>query len=377
MEETKSRLRSPVLLEERDYPESFGQVEAPTETQSELIGRIGNKKLASRLNKRTLKIFKREERLNAIEFYRRHVHINPQTGEESNLTIASAAEALHLESAMPIRIELEYDNPFEGAPTHWAIKLLLKTKAEILLPLSLCLRESLVGAVINTAPLVSFSGLEVQAFQLVSLSQFSFVPQVSERAIVSQFFRHLEDSGTDSGGGFKLEYIEETLKEDAHTTGGHEFRMKLVRALKLSAQKSLEWVNGEKRCLYYTCPERQEAPVSYYCRHHSESLINYAMTPAASMKPSVLYQEQKREINLTAQTLESLQHVKVLCYGGLKETTCQVKDKIIKVCGYKPDDINTLSWFAAQDMECFLKILTGSNFPIENKISHKDHANFK
>lgn len=96
MKDSKSRSLSPALLEERDDSNSSSPGGTLTETQQELIDSIGNKQLASRLHKRTLKIFTREERLEAIEFYRTHVHINPQTGEERNLSIASASEALHI-----------------------------------------------------------------------------------------------------------------------------------------------------------------------------------------------------------------------------------------------------------------------------------------
>ncbi|KGO40028.1 hypothetical protein PEXP_034110 [Penicillium expansum] len=96
MKDSKSQSLSPALLEERDYPNSYSQVGTLTEAQQELIDSIGNKQLASRLHKHTLKIFTREERLEAIEFYRTHVHINPQTGEERNVSIASASEALHV-----------------------------------------------------------------------------------------------------------------------------------------------------------------------------------------------------------------------------------------------------------------------------------------
>lgn len=94
--DSKSRSSSPALLEERDSPSSSSLGGTLTETQQELIDSIGNKQLASRVHKRTLKIFTREERLEAIEFYRTHVHINPQSGEEHNLSIASASEALHI-----------------------------------------------------------------------------------------------------------------------------------------------------------------------------------------------------------------------------------------------------------------------------------------
>ncbi|CAI7631166.1 unnamed protein product [Penicillium glandicola] len=742
IKDSKSGSLSPALLEERDDPNSSSQVGTLTEIQQELIDSIGNKQLASRLHKRTLKIFTREERLEAIEFYRTHVHINPQTGEECNISIASASEALHickstlerwvneetkitfmrhgnsrddgeryasapvserfksgnysflrltpeqlsakkyikgkdfykvspnlpfisieggrrgkiesfadaykflghtedtfhpghprepgsdleiqsqksiieaatpclegspvhalrnensmlglgrctpcyeqlgacvslvcdnlvaasdkLESAIPVRIGFDYDEPFEGAPTHWAIKLLLRTRAEILLPLSLCLRgsikhevipdtlllqgwtmdyemlkcktrkrqrneerenairysqefyrksqpifekfrlspvmyiedvemlflgsqswrprrfsptwtlysailhssyrsgdtltpiygkytsiESFVDSMVTKASRVSFSAPVMQAFQLVSLDHFSLVPQASEDAVISQFSKHLDVSDPRPGRGLRLETIEETLKQDTHTSHEREFRKKLVHALKISARKSLEHINGDKRCLYYTCPEPQEVPVSYYCRHHSESLVSYVMNPVEPINLPA-YQGQAREMNITDQTRDILQQLKVLygrpektwildfeyvsmpkryspiplqlairqldgkllyqgnidyglsmkrfmdatspyvsdkhgmmgtlflrCYGGLNtngETSLQVRDQILKVCSYDPDDIMILSWFAAQDMQCFLKVLTGSNEVVQDKISHEGHENFQ
>ncbi|OGM39533.1 hypothetical protein ABOM_011917 [Aspergillus bombycis] len=766
MENSKSRSSSPALPRENVSPSSSGQIETLTEEQHALINSIGNKQLASRLHKRTLKIFTREERLDAIEFYRTHVHINPQTGEEHNISVASASEVLHiststlekwineetkitamkcgnsrddggrylsaapmserfasghypflrltpeqlsakkyiqgkdlykvhpithpvpfisieggrrgkiksfadaykflgqaegtshpghprepglgseirlrqpineaaappclesssghslkyenptiqkvnsllyhlapdyslrqpglgrctpcykelgacvsvicehlvtasdkLESAIPVRIGFDYDEPFEGAPPHWAIKLLHRTKFNILLPLSLCLRGSvkqevvpdtlllqgwttdyeilkcrtrkrqrnedrehairysqefyrksepifekfrlvpvlyiediemlflksqswrprrfsptwtlystvlhssyrsgdtltpiygkytdiglIVDAIVTKAPQVSFSAPAVRPFQLVSLDHFSLIPQVSENTVLSQFSKHLEISDTPPSGELKLEYIEETLAQDAQTTCKREFRKKLVHALKLSVRKSLEHINGKKRCLYYTCPESQEAPVSYYCRHHSEALVNYVMDPVEPLD-QLAYHVQKREVNITDETQDSLRQLKILherpektwildfeyislpkryspiplqlairqldgkllyqgnidyglsmkefmdatssyvsakhgmmgtlflrCYGGLNtngETSHQVRDQIITVCGYNPKDTKILSWFAAQDMQCFLRILAGGNELVQEKVSHEGHDNFQ
>jgi hypothetical protein len=96
MEDSKSRSSSPTLAEGNVYTTSSSQSETLTKEQQAVIDSIGNKQLASRLHKRTLKIFSREERLAAIEFYRTHAHINPQTGEERNISIASASEILHI-----------------------------------------------------------------------------------------------------------------------------------------------------------------------------------------------------------------------------------------------------------------------------------------
>lgn len=96
MQDSKGQSLSPDQIEQRDYPNRSSQVETLTEIQRELIDSIGNRQLANRLHKRTLKIYKREERLEAIEFYRTHVHVNPQTGEECNLSIATASEALYI-----------------------------------------------------------------------------------------------------------------------------------------------------------------------------------------------------------------------------------------------------------------------------------------
>lgn len=91
-----------------------------------------------------------------------------------------------------------------------------------------------------------------------------------------------------------------------------------MHVLKLSVYKSLKHINGEKGCLCYTCPEPQEVPISYYCRHHSESLINYVMNPAETINLPA-YREQERGINITDQTRVILQQLKVL-YGRPEKT---------------------------------------------------------
>ncbi|KAJ5351765.1 hypothetical protein N7452_000739 [Penicillium brevicompactum] len=575
MQDIQGQSLSPDLLEQRDYPNRSSQFETLTEIQRELIDSIGNRQLANRLHKRTLKIYKREERLEAIEFYRTHVHVNPQTGEECSLSIATASEALYisectlkrwideerkiismrqgtrrddgkryttvptperlktgdysflrltpqqlsirnwikgkdlyklhpithpvpfigieggrrgniksfadayqflgftentshpghpqkpdsdsewqpqkpiiesaalclenspentLESAIPTRIEFDYDAPFAGAPTHWAIKLLLRTGDEFLVPLSLCLRglvkhevvpdtlllrgwtldyemlkcktrkrqrfearenairysqefyrksqnifqkfrlspvlfvedvemlfqrselwrprrfspawtlystilhssyrsgdtltpiygrytdiRSLIDSIATKAPLVSFpTNAKMKAFQLVSLSDFSLIPRVPEQAVFSQIYQHLEISAADPHKALSLGLIEETFKQDTHTVREREFREKLMHALKLSAQKNLDYINGEKRCIYYTCPELQAAPSSYYCHHHSRSLIAYVTNSPQPINSSV-YQEHEQNVSLTEQTRGILQRLKIL-YGRPEKT---------------------------------------------------------
>ncbi|KAE8324511.1 hypothetical protein BDV39DRAFT_217048 [Aspergillus sergii] len=73
-----------------------GQVETLAEQQKALIDSIGNTQKASRFQDRTFKVFPREDRLDTIEFYRTHVYIDPQTGEEHNISVASASEALYI-----------------------------------------------------------------------------------------------------------------------------------------------------------------------------------------------------------------------------------------------------------------------------------------
>ncbi|KAJ5429176.1 hypothetical protein N7491_006192, partial [Penicillium cf. griseofulvum] len=670
MKDSKSRSLSPTLLEERDYPNSSSQVGTLTETQHELIDSIGNKQLASRLHKRTLKIFTREERLQAVEFYRAHVHINPQTGEERSLSIANASEALHIseytlerwvneetkitlmkygnsrddgeryasvsvseqfksrnypflrltpeqlsakkyvkgkyfyklhpithpvpfisieggrrgkiesfadaykflghaedtlhpghprepgsdleiqsqkpiieaaapcleslpghglrnenptvqkvnsllyhlapnyglrqlglgrctpcyeqlgacvslvcehlvaasdkvDSAIPVRIGFDYDEPFEGAPTHWAIKLLLGTRAEIMLPLSLCLRgsikhevvpntlllqgwtmdyemlkcktrkrqkneerenairysqefyrksqpifekfrlcpalyiedvemlflgsqswrprrfsptwtlynailhssyrsgdtltpiygkytniESIVDSIVTKAPKVSFSVPAVQAFQLVSLEHFTLVPQVSEITVLSQFSKHLEVSDPCPGRGLRLESIEETLKQDAHTTCEREFRKKLQLKV-LYGRPEKTWILDFE---YISMPKR-----------YSPIPLQLAIR---QLDGKLLYQGNI-DYGLS---MKEFMDVTSSCYGGLStngETSLQVRDQIIKVCSCNPDDVKILSWFATQDMQCFLRILTGCNELVQDKISHKGHKNFQ
>ncbi|KAJ0413430.1 hypothetical protein BJY00DRAFT_322035 [Aspergillus carlsbadensis] len=67
-----------------------------TKGQQTILESVGNKQIASRLYKRELTIFSKEQRLGAIEFYRTHVHVNPFTGEERDISTSSAAELLHI-----------------------------------------------------------------------------------------------------------------------------------------------------------------------------------------------------------------------------------------------------------------------------------------
>ncbi|KAJ9264623.1 hypothetical protein DTO212C5_7005 [Paecilomyces variotii] len=67
-----------------------------TEDQLQTIDKIGNKQSAQRLYKRTLKIFSKEERLNAIDFLRTRKHVNPTTGQERPISISSASEVLYI-----------------------------------------------------------------------------------------------------------------------------------------------------------------------------------------------------------------------------------------------------------------------------------------
>jgi hypothetical protein len=292
----------------------------------------------------------------------------------------------------------------------------------------------------------------VQPLQFVSLDHLSLLHQVSEDTVISQFFEDLDVSEAPPYKKLKLESIEETLKKDATTTREREFRRNLVQSLNLGAKKLPERINDKKRCKYYSCPEPQDAPVSYYCRHHSESLINYVMNPVEPLKQPA-YHSQSREINMTDESRAILNQLKSLyeqpemtwivdfeyismpkryspiplqlairqldgkllyqgnihydmsmqefmdatssyvsqkhgmmgtvfvrCYGGLNtngETPLQVRDQILKVCGYNSDDIKILSWYAAQDMQCFLRILTGGEELIQDKVSHKGHKNFQ
>lgn len=313
--------------------------------------------------------------------------------------------------------------------------------------------RSLVDSIATKAPLVSFpTNAKMEAFQLVSLSDFSLIPRVPEQAVFSQIYQHLEISATDPHKALSLGLIEETFKQDTHTVRERESREKLMHALKLSAQKNLDYINGEKRCIYYTCPELQAAPSSYYCHHHSRSLIAHVTNSPQPINSSV-YQEHEQNVSLTEQTRGILQRLKILygrpektwildfeyvsmpkryspiplqlairqldgkllyqgnidygmsinnfmhaissyvsdkhrmmgtlflrCYGELStngHTPLQIKDQIMGVCGYDSDDTKILSWYAAQDMQCFLKILTGSNELLQDKISHKDHKNFQ
>lgn len=313
--------------------------------------------------------------------------------------------------------------------------------------------ESVVNASVTKAPLVTFAVPVVQPFQLVSLDHLFLIPQVSEDTVLSQFFEDLEVSEAPPCKKLKLESIEETLKKHAPTPREREFRRNLVQSLNLGAKKHPELINGKRRCMYYSCTEPQDASVSYYCRHHSESLVNYVMNPTEPLLKQPAYHRQNREINMTDNSRAILQQLKSLyerpqktwivdfeyismpkryspiplqlairqldgkllyngnihydmsmqefmdatsayvsqkhgmmgtvfvrCYGGLNtngETPLQVRDQIIKVCRYNSDDTKILSWYAAQDMQCFLRILTGGEELIQDKVSHKGHENFQ
>ncbi|KAL4874777.1 hypothetical protein BJY04DRAFT_224685 [Aspergillus karnatakaensis] len=477
------------------------------------------------------------------------------------------AASSKLESAVPIRIGFDYDIPFQGAPQQWAIVLVLKSEVEILLPLSLCLRGSvrhevipdtlvlqgwttdyeimkckprkrqrdeereraiklsqifyeasqsifealrlspvlyiedvellflrseswrprrfspvwtlystilhssyrsgstwtpiygqytdvggLVDAIIVKAPRVSFNVPALQPFQLVPLGHFVLSHKIFERAIVSQFADHLEVTGEFSRSSLKLELVEKALGQDARTAHDREFRAKLVQAIKLSIRKSQELVNNRARCLYYACPEPQQGLSSYYCHHHSTSLINYVMDTSNSLGPADNL-GPSREVCITDETRKSLQHLKALyarpektwildfeyvsmpkryspiplqlaitqldgkllysskidyglsirefldatspyvsdtygmvgtsflrCYDALEtngDTPFQARDQITRGCGYNASDVQILSWYSAQDMQCFLRVLAGGIDVIQDKFSHEGHENFQ
>ncbi|KAF9885882.1 hypothetical protein FE257_012262 [Aspergillus nanangensis] len=52
------------------------------------------------------------------------------------------AASQQLECAFPMRVGLDYDEPYPGAPQHWAIKLIFTSGQEILLPVSISLKGS-------------------------------------------------------------------------------------------------------------------------------------------------------------------------------------------------------------------------------------------
>ncbi|KAL4794583.1 hypothetical protein BDV19DRAFT_399273 [Aspergillus venezuelensis] len=717
-----------------DHPsgdESFSQSLTPSEIA--IIDRIGDKQLAGRLYKRTLRIFSREERLNAVEFYRAQVHTNPLTGEERSLSMSSASEALYihgatlarwikeepgieamskgssrddgdrysavpvserfksghypflkltpeqlcaknyvhgkdlykllpithavpvigieggrrgklqsfadayrflgqpantlhpghptapipkpetgenvrelslnrgrttvqqvnakpyelapdynprqlgrkkrtpcyrelekcvnliceqliaanskLESAIPIRIGFDYDKPFPRAPQQWATVLVLRSKVELLLPLSLCLRGSvghevvpdtlvlqgwttdyeimkckprkrqgdeerelaiklsqvfykasqslfealrtwrlrrfspmwtvystilhssyrsgdtwtpiygqytdvgdLVDAIVVKSPRASFSVPAFQSFQLVWLGDFVLSHRVSEKVIISQFSNHLGVTGELLMTGLRLEPVEEALKQDVKTAHERDVRAKIVHAIKLSIQKSQELIDGQARCLYYTCPEPQRGLSSYCCHHHSTSLINYVMDASSSLGPADNI-GPSREVCITDESRKSLQQLKALyarpektwildfeyvsrpkqyspiplqlairqfdgrllyaantyyglsirefldatspyvsdaygmvgtsflgCYDALEtnsDTPDQAREQIIRVCGCDACNTQIPSWYSAQDMQCFLRILAGGIDVTQDKFSHEGHENFQ
>lgn len=82
---------------QQGFQESTPALESPiTKEQIDVLSAIGNKKLTWRLYKRTLKIFSREKRLNAVKFYQTRKHVDPRSGQERPISINSASEALHI-----------------------------------------------------------------------------------------------------------------------------------------------------------------------------------------------------------------------------------------------------------------------------------------
>lgn len=67
-----------------------------TDIQQSILANIGNAQLSGQLYKRKLKIYTREEKLEAIDFYRTRKHRNPITRQEHTVSIASAAEVLYV-----------------------------------------------------------------------------------------------------------------------------------------------------------------------------------------------------------------------------------------------------------------------------------------
>ncbi|KAL3465827.1 hypothetical protein BJX64DRAFT_274911 [Aspergillus heterothallicus] len=475
-----------------------------------------------------------------------------------------------LESANPVRVGLDYDQPFQGAPAHWAVTLLLTTGAVIVLPMSLCLRgtvgnevvpdslflqgwtidheilrcrppkrirdddrqnairyskilygeskqifdkfrlspvlyiedvemlfkrsqswrprrfsptwtlystilhssyrsgntlspsygrysdiELLVEDIIEKAPRAFFSVPPTRSFQLISLAEFELQSRVAEGDIIGLFSRHLEDNDEEIRGTLSLSVLDEILEFDTDSTGEKEFRKKLMRSLKLCAQKTEGLVNCKETCMFFTCPEPQEQPSSYYCHHHSTTLIAHVLKQTESLATPSPRADlvASSDLHLTEHTRNILQQLQTLftqpertwiidfeyvsmpkryspiplqlairqldgkllysgnvhyglslkeftdatsvfvsqkhgmmgtlflrCYGGLRtngETPPQIKDHIINVCAYDQTKINVLSWFAAQDMQCFLRIITGDSQLIQEKVSHRDASNFQ
>ena len=85
-------------LSARQTMQSAPALQEPLENtqQQFILENVGNKRLASRLYKRTFKIFSKEERLAAIEFCQTRKHINLITGQERPISISSASEILHI-----------------------------------------------------------------------------------------------------------------------------------------------------------------------------------------------------------------------------------------------------------------------------------------
>lgn len=54
----------------------------------------------------------------------------------------------------------------------------------------------------------------------------------------------------------------------------------------------------------------------------------------------------------------------------------QIRDYVLNTLRYSPSSINIFSWYSAQDMQCFQRILTGSDDIIVERQSHTSSTNF-
>lgn len=368
---------------------------------------------------------------------------------------------LHITDVEMLFLQTSSWRPRRFAPTWTLYSTILHSSYRFGLPLSPMYGRYtnvrfMINAILEKAPRVSCSEMPVQPFQLIKLSHFILENRVTDEQILARSSHHLDASGIHLSPKLGLEDIEKSFKhEDITATSGRNFRSKIMHALKLSLEESMEFVDEERRCKFYTCPESQASVASYYCLYHSRALIRHAYNLSGSTSGGNLLADSafKREVSITDDTRGALLQLKrfysrpertwiidfefismpakyspiplqlavrqlngkllyagnvdynmsmrelleavsphvsnkhkmmgtlfLRCYGGLTtngEPPSRISEFIKNVRGYSQSDVQLLSWFSAQDMQCFLRILTGKDELIHGKISHLTSRNFQ
>jgi hypothetical protein len=174
--------------------------------------------------------------------------------------------------------------------------------------------ELLVEDIIEKAPHAFFSVPPTRSFQLISLTEFELQSSVAEGDIVGLFSHHLEDNDEEIRGTLSLSVLDEILEFDTDSSGEKEFRKKLMRSLKLCAQKAEGLVNRKETCMFFTCPEPREEPSSYYCHHHSTTLIGHVLKQTESLATPSPRADlvASSDLHLTEHTRNTLQQLQTL-----------------------------------------------------------------